>query len=87
MLSSVYCELSSYLTQQYGENKGMQFFYQFCNFISFAVCSSTFSKLCRLIQWHVEQYSVALLNNYSCSLTINIGLIGNEPLPRYAQFA
>jgi hypothetical protein len=39
----------------------------FCNPILFAVCTSTFSKLCKnmytCIQWHVEECSVALLCN------------------------
>jgi hypothetical protein len=33
----------------------------FCNAILFAICTSTFSKLC--MQWHVEDDSVARLCN------------------------
>jgi hypothetical protein len=60
MLSSVYCELSSYLTQQYGENEGMQFFINFV--ISFNLQSAPVhsANCAELIQWHVEQYSVAM---------------------------
>jgi hypothetical protein len=40
------------------------FFFVFCNSILFAICTGTFSKLCkRRIQWHVEECSVALLCN------------------------
>jgi hypothetical protein len=39
----------------------------FCNPILFAICTSTFSKLCKnmytCIQWHVEECSVELLCN------------------------
>jgi hypothetical protein len=34
----------------------------FCNPILFAICPSTFSKLCeKRLQWHAEECSVALL--------------------------
>jgi hypothetical protein len=34
----------------------------FCNLILFAICTSTFNKLCKIrIHWHVEECSVALL--------------------------
>jgi hypothetical protein len=36
----------------------------FLNPILFAICTSTFSKLCkRRIQWHVEECSLALFCN------------------------
>jgi hypothetical protein len=36
----------------------------FCNTILFAICTTTFTKLCKKhIQWHVEECSVALLCN------------------------
>jgi hypothetical protein len=36
----------------------------FCNPILFAICTSTFSKLCKKrIQWHVEECSLVLLCN------------------------
>jgi hypothetical protein len=36
----------------------------FCNPILFAICTTTFSKLCKTcIQWHVEECSVAFLCN------------------------
>jgi hypothetical protein len=39
------------------------FFCYFCNPILFAICTSTFSILCKDIQWHVEECSLALLYN------------------------
>jgi hypothetical protein len=36
-----------------------------CNSILFAICTDTFSKLCKQrIKWHVEEWSVALLCSY-----------------------
>jgi hypothetical protein len=43
-------------------DKGYNFF---CNPILFAICTNTFSKICKktCIQWHVEVCSLALLCN------------------------
>jgi hypothetical protein len=44
--------------------KSRMMIFFFCNLISFAICTSTFSKLCKQrVQWHVEECSVAFLCN------------------------